>query len=92
MIRRLGASGISFAKQAEPIRAQDAFRAITVEDDANVIELRDAAVIATEYLLALRRSELVGLDYGKHGDGDGVLSFSSHACPHSPECAAAPSS
>ena len=67
------------AKQAEPIRAHDAFRAITVEDDANVIELRDAAVIATGYLFALRRSELVGLDYGKHGDGDGVLRFTSHA-------------
>ena len=44
------------AKQAEPIRAHDAFRAITVEDDANVIELRDAAVIAMGYLFVWFRA------------------------------------
>jgi site-specific recombinase XerD len=60
-------------RQAEPIRAADAMTMITVADNANAMELRDAAVVAVGYLFALRRSELAGLDWGRHGDGEGVL-------------------
>ena len=79
VLRGISRTTGKIAKQAEPIRAADAFEAISVDDDANALALRDAAVIATGYLFALRRSELVGLDYSKHGDGDGVLRFTSHA-------------
>ena len=40
---------------------------------ASLAALRDGALLATCYLFALRRSELVGLDYAEHGDGTGVL-------------------
>jgi site-specific recombinase XerD len=65
-------------KQSEPIRGTDAIEVITPGPDATITDIRDAAIIAAGYLFALRRSELVGLDYAKHGDGDGVLRFTAH--------------
>lgn len=73
VLRGIARTSNKLQKQAEPIRAVDAMDMITVDDSATVTELRDAAVVAVGYLFALRRSELVGLDWGRHGDGDGVL-------------------
>lgn len=60
-------------KQAQAIRALDVIEGITVGPDASLIELRDAAVIALAYLFALRRSELVSLDFRKQGTGGGFV-------------------
>lgn len=60
-------------KQAQAIRADDAIEVITVGPDADLIEIRDAATIALGYLFALRRSELVSLDYRKQGEGGGFI-------------------
>jgi len=37
------------------------------------LDRRNAAMLATLYMLALRRSDLVGIDYQKRGDGVAVL-------------------
>ncbi|MBX9863579.1 MAG: tyrosine-type recombinase/integrase [Hyphomicrobium sp.] len=46
---------------------------------ASSLEARDAALLALGYAFARRRSELAGLDLGRLGDGDGVLSSDGHS-------------
>ena len=60
------------AKQAEPIRGPDILELMD-STDASLIGARDSALLALGYVFALRRSELVALDFETQGDGDGVL-------------------
>ncbi len=60
------------AKQAEPIRGPDILDLMD-GTDATLIGVRDAALLALGYVFALRRSELVALDFDIQGSGDGVL-------------------
>lgn len=62
-------------RQAEPLRASDVLRLIDVPRTASLIELRDAALVSIGYLFALRRSELVGLDFATVRKGGGGLGF-----------------
>lgn len=59
-------------RQAEPIRGTD-IAAVLVGLGTRPIDLRDGALFALGYVFALRRSELVALDYEVQGTGDGCV-------------------
>ena len=59
-------------RQAEPIRGETILE-LMAGTDTSPIGLRDAAMLALGYVFALRRSELVALDFETQGTGDGVL-------------------
>ena len=61
--------------QAAPLKPT-MIRAILADLEDSSIERRDAALLALLFAGALRRSELVGLDYHEAGDGDGYLQLS----------------
>ena len=48
-------------------------RELLASPRGSLASIRDAALMSTLYLCALRRSELVGLDIAEHGDGTGIL-------------------
>jgi site-specific recombinase XerD len=59
-------------RQAEPIRAHEVLDLLQAADDSP-IGRRDAALFALGYVFALRRSELVTLDYDRQGTGEGFV-------------------
>lgn len=71
-LRGIGNSNPRLPKQAEPLRSTDVL-GLMESTDATPLGLRDAALLALGYVFALRRSELVALDFGIQGDGAGVL-------------------
>lgn len=66
------------AKQAPAARGSDIRDVITPGPNASLIEIRDAALVAVGYMFALRRSELVGLDWNKQVRGAGFLTIGRH--------------
>jgi len=64
--------------QAEPLRAVDISEILASCTD-HPTDQRDAALIAIGYIFALRRSELVALDYDALGDGDGSVRITARA-------------
>jgi integrase len=74
-------SGISRTKakthtkrQAKPLMAADLHALLRDFHPALVADARDAALLALGWAGALRRSELVGLDWQQRGDGTGTVS------------------
>lgn len=61
-------------RQARPITAPDLRSLLTAIGTARPSDARDAALIALGWAGALRRSELVGLDWQQAGDGPGFVS------------------
>jgi integrase len=64
-------------RQAAPLRPAilgDVLAALGDDD----LDRRDAAMLATLYMLALRRSELVEIDFDRRGDGLAVLRMTDH--------------
>jgi integrase len=62
-------------KQAAPLRPALLAEILKCLGDSD-LDLRDGAMLATLYMLALRRSELVGIDYQCRGDGLAVMHMS----------------
>lgn len=62
-------------RQARPITAPDLRSLLTAIGTARPSDARDAALIALGWAGALRRSELVGLDWQQPGDGSGFVSI-----------------
>lgn len=62
-------------EKAAPLRAELLLEVLAGLGD-DPIDVRDAALLALGYCFARRRSELVGLDWERLGDGDGILSSS----------------
>jgi integrase len=60
------------APQAEPLKP-GMIRSILATLDDTPLDRRDAALMALLFAGALRRSEIVGLDYARAGDGYGYL-------------------
>jgi integrase len=60
-------------RQVRPLMADDLQALITTLRPDILAEARDAALLAVGWAAALRRSELVGLDWQKRGDGTGFL-------------------
>ena len=58
--------------QAEPIRGADV-AAVLDSLPSSALALRDGALLALGFVFATRRSELVALDLGKIGDGNGAV-------------------
>jgi site-specific recombinase XerD len=71
-LRGVHNSNAKLPRQAEPIRGADIVD-LMASTDTSPIGLRDAALLALGYVFALRRSELVALDFETQGTGDGVL-------------------
>lgn len=73
-------SGISRTKakihtkrQAKPLLGDDLHALLREFRPALVADARDAAILALGWAAALRRSELVGLDWQQRGDGTGTV-------------------
>jgi integrase len=64
-------------RQAAPLRPAVLGDVLTSLGDSD-LDRRDAAMLATLYMLALRRSELVEIDYETRGDGLAVLRKTDH--------------
>jgi len=64
-------------RQAAPLRPAVLRDVLTSLGDSD-LDRRDAAMLATLYMLALRRSELVEIDYETRGDGLAVLRKTDH--------------
>jgi integrase len=64
-------------RQAAPLRPSILGDVLANLGDSD-IDRRDAAMLATLYMLALRRSELVEIDYETRGDGLAVLRKTDH--------------
>jgi integrase len=64
---------IEVERQARPILAEDLRAMLATLRPQIAAEARDAAILALGWSAALRRSELVGLDWQKLGEGDGYL-------------------
>ncbi|MEZ5816621.1 MAG: tyrosine-type recombinase/integrase [Hyphomicrobiaceae bacterium] len=72
VMRGIGRTHARAQRQAAPLRGRDVTEILAGLGRAP-IDLRDGALIAIAYLFALRRSELVALDAGEHGAGDGFV-------------------
>lgn len=75
-------AGISRAKakthekrQARPIMADDLRELLSSLSPKLLADARDAALLVLGWAAALRRSELVGLDWGKRGTGAGAVAI-----------------
>jgi site-specific recombinase XerD len=64
--------GVREQRQAAPLRPSVLADVLASLSDSD-LDRRDAAMLATLYMLALRRSELVEIDYETRGDGLAVL-------------------
>lgn len=62
-------------RQARPITAPDLRSLLTAIGTARPSDARDAALIALGWAGALRRSELIGLDWQQPGNGSGFVSI-----------------
>jgi integrase len=62
-------------RQARPLTAPDLRSLLSAIGTARPSDMRDAAMIALGWAGALRRSELVGLDWQERGDGSGFVSI-----------------
>jgi integrase len=60
-------------RKAKPLLGRDLQRLLEGLDPSNLLDVRDGAMIALGWSGALRRSELVGLDWETVGDGTGCL-------------------
>jgi integrase len=60
------------ASQSPPFRPEDIEGILSTLGNANR-DLRDGALIGLGFAFGLRRSEVVGLDFQKQGDGKGIL-------------------
>jgi site-specific recombinase XerD len=72
VMRGIANSSRRLPKQAEPLPAEILIDVLTgiADGDPALIDLRDAALLAVGYIFALRRSELVALDFNEQGDGE----------------------
>lgn len=70
-ISRTKAKAQQEKRQAKPIMADDLRELLASLNPKLLADARDAALLALGWAAALRRSELVGLDLGKRGDGQG---------------------
>jgi integrase len=59
--------------QAAPLRHDELTEILKAVRPGNPLEVRDAAMLACLYVFALRRSEIIGLDFQARGDGAGTL-------------------
>lgn len=79
VMRGIANADYRLPQQAEPLRGSilAAILAAIAEGSPSPRDLRDAAVLAIGYAFALRRSELVGLDFHRlgHGEGRGTCVF-----------------
>jgi integrase len=62
-------------RQARPLLAAELNDMLGRFDPAIAADVRDAALISLGWAAALRRSELVGLDWREHGAGDGFVAL-----------------
>src|SRR5262249_22515773 len=60
-------------RQARPILAPELKAILGHLDTGKPLDVRDAAILALGWAGALRQSEIVTLDWAKHGEGRGVL-------------------
>ena len=60
-------------REAKPLLADDLRGLLSALDLTRAIDARDAAMLAVGWAGALRQSELVSLDWGRLGKGDGFL-------------------
>lgn len=60
-------------RKAKPLLGRDLQRLLAGLDPTNVLDARDGALLALGWSGALRRSELVGLDWEVVGEGTGCL-------------------
>lgn len=98
-LRGISNSTLRLPRQAEPLRGPDVLD-LVLRADASPIGRRDAALLAVGYIFALRRSELVGLDFETLGTGSGALKLTgstieialarSKTGQGEPECVAVP--
>jgi len=65
-------------RQAAPLRPAVLGDVLASLGDGDDLDRRDAAMLAVLYMLALRRSELVEIDYETRGDGLAVLRKTDH--------------
>jgi site-specific recombinase XerC len=76
-IRKLYAAPQVQAEPPKPTMVRDILSLLTGSDLA--VDRRDAALISLLFAAALRRSEIVGLDYVQAGGGDGYLQLTNEA-------------
>lgn len=60
-------------RKARPLMGRDLQKLLDGLDPTNLLDVRDGAMLALGWAGALRRSELVGLDWEKVGEGRGCL-------------------
>jgi hypothetical protein len=64
-------------RQAVPLRPSILRDVLSTLGDTD-IDRRDAALLSTLYMLALRRSEVIEIDFERRGDGLAVLRMTDH--------------
>lgn len=72
VLKGIGRTNARAQFQAEPLRGADVLDLLAQLTPAP-LDLRDGALLALGYIFAARRSELVGLDFGALGEGDGFV-------------------
>lgn len=72
VMKGIGRAHARAPRQAEPLRGTDV-RTLLQGLGASLLARRDGALLALAYVFGLRRSEVVGLDWHEHGDGDGFV-------------------
>src|SRR5437016_2288832 len=70
---RMKAKAGTVERKAAPLMGDQLRELVTGLDPARTLDARDAALLTLGWAAALRRSELVGLDWRKQGDGCGFV-------------------
>lgn len=78
VMKRIRRDHATTPDQAAPLRGR-MLADMLASVDESPLAIRDAAMLALAYVFALRRSELVAIDYAVAGDGGAVLTLSPDA-------------